>query len=669
MRFNALVLVSGVSAVALVGDPVCKSVDSYASEADSFNWFASITQCAGTLRSLVPFTASTLRDCIDELQSDTILSAYLDSTFREAEFACASCALNMANDLVALFESNYVREICFDEVSEGHVYDWGHGSNFISNTCQIYLRVVVEAFNACASNGLTVDVDVYTLAAPTRCTVLGFRDLQMNFNVYESLALAAFDTGYDSPYAEVYEAAGMTDLYESWSEDCQLAFNTFIGDLTGITPEDEPECFDDEDNPDPFGAGCVDYLEEDPESFSGFNANSDRGGPAGYDLSQVPSLHCTDTSQISLINDFIRPYKALVHCAISVSAGTFLEYETCVNELNGFFESVDSTFNCFDCFVQYLTNVRLDDATSATCSADPLAPECVLVQNLMNGPLYKFAMCAGFELDTTDTSCVDTSAGAPFETYTHFATCGLMDSVHARDACVANVHPIDAVLTGEEIGACSSCYSRLMQDFYVLNVENPQIGVVCQNPYTSDCEEALAPALDRFTECSGIVLTADSGLVCSDAQFETIEDIPFEAVIQFAFQADSITEAFYNFDEYVAAEMTQKDLTWDDIPCISCFYGLMEAGYNLSVADKEVCYTSGITSGSCALVFGVPLNTFYQCSGQRARFIEVVQDPPPPITTTTTTTVAATTTTVSTTSKHSAISATIIVVALVALAL
>lgn len=114
------------------------------------------------------------------------------------------------------------------------------------------------------------------------------------------------------------------------------------------------------------------------------------------------------------------------------------------------------------------------------------------------------------------------------------------------------------------------------------------------------------------------MLTNVSGLVCSDSQFKVISDIFFEAKLRFAYQAESLTDVYYQFDEYVATEMTHKYLTWEDIPCISCFYGLMEAGFNLSLADKETCYTSGIASGTCALLFGVALETFYQCSGQQA---------------------------------------------------
>lgn len=132
-----------------------------------------------------------------------------------------------------------------------------------------------------------------------------------------------------------------------------------------------------------------------------------------------------------------------------------------------------SSLHSFNCFVQYLDNMYNDGATKETCAANPFAPECILVQNLMDGPLYKFTMCAGFELDTANTSCVE-APGASFATYTHFATSGLKNGIEARNACVANVHPIATFLKDD----CASCYTSLIQDIYVMNAQNPEVGVV-----------------------------------------------------------------------------------------------------------------------------------------------------------------------------------------------
>ena len=620
MRFSYLIGLTTTSFDLVVAIP--KDVCSTTSSFDAGDWLDAIVECVGSQSSSTHFTQASLEECVSNLVTPpTELGTHLGDTTHDATHACTTCVLTLANAIVDLFENDTVSTSC---------------ETYSSTDCQFALYNVVDDFNACADNGL----DIKSGISYSRCTLSEFRDLQMNFDIYETIAPIAMINSVPSIDKEiVYESAGLTEAVAALSAPCALALDSFVDGLEAMTFLASPDCWISGVTPEaiPMDGDCL----EDSVLGGLLTAFT---GTHGFELRTVPSTHCTDAADISMINETLRPYHALTKCATET---LLVDQEACVSALNGLFDSVDSNLNCYPCFLNYMNDVAADEAMVTDCLVDPSKSICPLVGNLLNGPLYKFAICAGFEMNTDATKCTTVEKnhmGTAFLSYTQLVTCGLFTTASERLACLANVHPLNDGFMEDSTSGCLSCYWALVEDVQVMNAANPNLGLVCRNPFQAECKAALTGTgkpLDRFHECSGVRLVADSGIACTTPEFEALMDlnVPFESIVSYAFMFTTITEAFYNFDTLLAAGMETGELEWADIPCVSCFYNLIQAGFDLSRADKEICYAD-IASTECSYVYGVALETFYACSGHTVRFNEASTT----TTTTTTTTAEAITT-------------------------
>ena len=639
---------------------VCSTTTSFG--ADELSWYTALGACASINQDLTTFTQESLDECANDEELTDNLLTHLGDSDDDVTHDCTICAVTFANALVNLFKTDAIRELCVEMEDEIWHYD---EDLLMSVACTAALAGVVDEFNACADNGL----DISTGISATRCTLAEFRDLQMNYTPYESLATAAFgtDVANTSANADIIEAADLTDAIDALSTPCQARFSALIDSLQLVTTANAASCFDESDLPAPLVEACLNDADV-ATPVRTFATNS-----KGYQLSTITSTHCDDSS---LINDVLRPYRSLVACS---NLPTYVEQEECMNEVNGFFSVVDSTVNCFPCYADYLAELYADEASQEECGSDPFDERCLMVQSLKGGPLYLFAMCAGFEMNTDDTTCSSqekTDMGAPFETYAHITTCALYPTALERSSCLANVHPMyEGFLEGSTSG-CLSCYWALMEDVAAYAASDANLARICRNPHTEDCMDAMTGVgkpLDRFTSCAGFDLVADSGLTCSDAEFNEIlnMNLPFSSVVTFAFMSNTATQAFYLFDEMISQAMTEYEYEWTDLPCLSCFYGLIQSGYNLKLADKETCYAD-INSADCHLVFGVALETFHACTGQKFVFaaaeeevtttVEVTEE-----TTTTTEAVTESTTAAATTTTSKSASTATYLLSLIAL--
>ena len=643
MRFSYLIGLAfpSIDLVAALPKNVCSTTTSFTSG----GWFQPIAVCAGARSQLTQFTQASLETCVSGLNPVAfggpaipgLLLTHLRDASRDATHACTTCVVNLANSLVDLFEYEYVRGLCIGGSSGAWLWTY---NDVITALCASALRVAVDAFNACADNGF----EIVSGSALSRCTVSEFKDLQTNFDVYETIAPIAMTNGGPAIARNyVYEFAGLTDAVAALSAPCATALDNFVDGLGTMTSGVSTNCWAIGFTPvaDPLNGSCVaDTIMTG--LLSAFTTNSD-----GYVLSTVESTHCTEAVDISLINDTLRPYQALTKCATETNLAN---RKACVSVLNGVFDIVDANLDCYLCFLNYMEDVSVDGAMLADCLVDPSKPICSLVGNSMNGPLYKFAMCSGFEMNTDVTKCTTVEKnllGAPFSSYTQLVTCGLFATASERLACLANVHTLYDMQ--DSTSGCLSCYWAFIEDVQAMNAVNANLGLVCRNPFQSACKTALTGTgkpLDRFYECSGIRLVVDSGITCSTTQFETLTDInlPFESVVSFAFTSATMTEAIYDFDTYLTAEMDARSLEWTDIPCVSCFYDLIRSGFSLPLAAKEICYAD-VGSDECSFVYGVGLETFFACSGHAVRFNDDASTTTAPISEETVTTEAPATTT------------------------
>ena len=574
MRF-----ISCLIAIHVCRGQVCS--DSFGGDSDS--WMRVFVRCAGTKQLITElFSKEELWACVDDLGDGGVagLISYL-SDWRTT--GCVECVLDLANGLLDLFVCEAIRETCVDQSSPGvwEMNDVKYGSV----ECERNLRVIRDAFNACADNG----ADVWTGTSVSGCTVAEFREFATVHNPYEQLAHAAM--GSAMSVSEAYASAGLLHavLYQI-SPTCKTLFDGFLGTLEVITAlAGDSECFANGE-PIPLDPAClanVDIL----SLLSQFESGS------GFSLVTLESRHCTNLDEIDFINSTLRPFRALVQCSVY---SDFANQTFCFGARSSFYQIFDSEWISFSCFTDLMAEMHADLAVREVCLTDPFSDLCVTVMNLLGGPLYNFSICAGFALETVSTVC--SIHDPPIYDYGPIVACGLFATVSKRHACISTILPVNDQ-------SCLSCYWNLLNNIYLINRANPLLAVICRNPYKKSCYNTLtgndlfSDPFFEFKTCSGISIERVSRLVCTTDEFAK-----FGPITQYVFGSDTLTSALYSFEAYIKTE------SMADLPCVWCFHALIKAGFELSQTDENTCETD-LFSIECSLVFGEAMETFAACSG------------------------------------------------------
>ena len=326
----------------------------------------------------------------------------------------------------------------------------------------------------------------------------------------------------------------------------------------------------------------------------------------GHYMNTYGCTHLTDA-----VFDY-HPFQAYVSCANDSDLVSCLErtmYRT-------FIPTAES---CAPCHTTFSSAILPKDVTP--CATNKYSQGCIDVfdtqptTGTLGSPLKEFEICTGKTVDRTDKTCTTAewrgltykfrSLVPIYVAVKRVARINAAGSVIANDA---NLVDFAAVITGI---TCRACFDILTVDLYTLYRFDPDVESACANPYTSECETALATPLRAFQYCSGRVLNrAPTNTICTYTQYSALIDFGVaESIVAAAIDSKS------DFSFTKALKTLHTSVYYSDLeaPCWSCFAELAYAVFNLNEFDLAVC--KDILSSACDQIIGDYIIGFEDCSG------------------------------------------------------
>ena len=572
------------------------------------DWYKDIIYCANARSSDADFTLADLNTCVAALGTATATAPAKSASLKSAlgggtrEAPCNTCMLDFAN-------AAFARMADFATACSYETVDTDAIALYSESVCLAMMYDEINAVNECISaDGAH---DLVTGTDSKRCTTAQFVEIDRLYRPWGDLAAVAnaaspaasltISTAFDDAIAEVGCASCFEDLYDAvkGEDSCEdgLVYSDACLAATTVARED-------------FGV-CT----------------------GGHIMNVEEPTQCT-AKQWMLFDTVYRPFVAYVACNEEwIDAEDTEDFDACVSDYTGLEESPATDCDvCYETFVSEIETVGPAGCTTATDD------ECVAELYEVRGPLYNFAVCSGYEMDTAATQCTTDEEAALSADFKSFVPLYIA-AKHAANQYTAG-ELIDVLPAFEEMPAaidgitCASCFRAFTADAYYQFTNDSAIESLCVNPYSADCEEALSVILNRFDECSGITFTNDATITCSDDEYAALANGGINnAVLSLALSSEHVTAMLSQLDTILAGAVAD-DLT---APCWTCYVELSLAIFELSDADKVTC--ANLLGSGCLLVLSEAVSAFETCSGSAfAGSVDVE-------TTTTTTSEVATTTT------------------------
>lgn len=590
------------------------------------NWYSNLVYCGFAATNTLDQTE--VDSCLDgftTLPAGVTKSTSLAAHFSTAATSCTPYALAFANSVFAL-QSSFSDSCGFSTWTDQTL---SMITNINSSGCLDLLYNAIETFNDDALN--TTVSDLVTGIDSTRCETDAFNTFLSNERPWgDMVALitannAVYDgTNYAVEMPSGYVAA-LTALVTATNTGCGACVNTLYNDLELVLPA--AAC-----TTSAYSSACLLVVADAVENFAVCTG--------GHHI----STHTCTAAQIELFDTVYRPYNAYVTCQEDWDAEAPSAFNTCVAVMTGIRQPPAT--NCDPCYTPLKQGIQ--DNYDAACS-DPFATACVTamtdddITGYLGGALTQFEVCSGFEMNTDPTVCSSYERNNLAYEFKSFVPM-LIAAKYADDMYDA----ADMISTSDDLAAlyealdgltCESCFNAFMADANFLYNNDSDVYSDCADPYSTDCADIMADALDRFESCSGFSLNRGPNItVCTASEFDDLLALGVSDDVVAAAVDSSTTIRLLSALADVLDTIETEEL---DAPCWICFTELARAINDLGATDLGVC-EDDITGDDCYDIIGSFLDGFETCSGSTFALKTIT-------TTTTTTTSTTATTTASTT--------------------
>ena len=543
-------------------------------------WFTNLVFCGltKTPANRIEFTNAEIQSCLTNMNGNQqTLNSNLQTAISTLP-ACATCIFSFVRSVNKLPVTGTSCSTTWIPVTS--LASWN------SPLCLGDLYEAISAFNSCANNGF----DIRTGDVSTRCRYEDYVKVERDFRPWPAMVQLANNNVLVSQYAEQVGSFFPNQLA---SMPCKSCYDNLYASMKGSLGSGSKEC-----STSPYDAVCTSFLIIPLTLF---------GQCTGGLSMRTTSPYWCKSTEVDLVETVYRPYKSLVACSVFYNANTMGQFETCMRGYNGLVDLPATT--CAPCFVTFVMTVLSQQSQS--CSSNPLSGPCVESLTGYRGALPQFAMCAGYDMSTTQNVCTlseQTRLASKYKSYIPMVRASMSafnllsaGQLLANDLSLSNLRVAVTHLT------CGNCFRAFMIDVWQLVYNSGTKMNFCANPASDECEkQVLKQVLGRFVDCAGFHLTNDSPAACTlvEASNAVLASYVASKGLEYTNGTD-FAVAFPDIYREVQGSISYM--------CQGCFklFGIFVA--NLNSAQKEIC--RNFAEPMCYQFLAPALLAFSDCSG------------------------------------------------------
>ena len=536
------------------------------------NWFKSLVYCSYLSDSVG------LLACLNTTPWGTgsipTLGANLVSVMTAGDSCAIDCIKPFVDSVHALITNSNFKSNCGAA--------WGSNSpvSLNSQSCMVVMNDILNQFNRCASNGY----DIRTGLTSTRCLYEDFISILRDFTPYSRMLDLAAAQVPSSNY-RFHVSAGFSSRLDAF--DCGSCFDALYASLSILSDAISSTCKGD----DKYKAACSSTL-------LGSILTSFGVCVGGFSMYTTKPNYCSSEQQ-AVSADLFRPYRSGVECVYLIRPGNLTPTYDCVGLYNGLVDSPQVP--CTTCMIGALGNM-LSQMQPACRTFGAYSQLCIKSFTGIDGMLAKFQLCAGFKLNTDDSSCFgyewDQIVSLEAGYFAPLFIAGISQSTFNTAAAVirTDISLRDIAVTVSN-KTCLSCFNAFTADSWFLWSKNATTRSACTPNFFGDAcfyDAGVEKIRNRFKACSGHALSPETYDRCTGSEVDKMSALTGEI-----FKIGISSTNADTVKEYIASQAIDTGIV--SRSCGVCYMFFGSELVKLDHATKSVCdsyYTCSLMPSS-----------------------------------------------------------------------